>query len=231
MAKPLVSICSLDDLARILHTQKLIALRAKKDITALDNGSISDDESLQEFVDQEKEVLQKWADRPTLTEFNLNPSLMVNEENMWGSTFGVAVLVQDLVLEQVYNQQKRLKPLLRRILMLLLDTLTLKEKQNPAQLLGYVIKKIRLSVTTGKGTALSPKEHDDIVHTMMGQMIEAFLAVGTSFGIFDNDDMLFTVTPLGARIYLHMVDIQKFINTMAEAHAAFQKQKPKLSMV
>jgi hypothetical protein len=66
---------------------------------------------------------------------------------------------------------------------------------------------------------------------MMGQMVDTFLAVGCAFGLFENEGFEFKTTPCGARVYWHMVDIQKFIEILSDSHRAFQKERPKLALV
>jgi hypothetical protein len=223
----LVSIRSLDDLARILQTQKMLALKARKDLSSLDSSALtgSDEVALRNYLREERDVLQKWAELPTLSEFNLSTSL-VHEDSKWGATFGVAVLVQDLILEQVYSQQKRLKPLLRKIFVLMLDYMEQSRERN--DILAYVLTKIKISISVDKST--TTQTSDEIARGIMGQMIDTFLAVGVAFGVFA-DGNTYETTALGARVYWHLIDIQRFIDILAEAHRVFQREKPKLSMV
>jgi hypothetical protein len=231
--KVLVVIRSLDDLSRVLHTQKMIAAKAKKEFASIDSSNLDlnkpNENRLFEYIRQEKELLEKWSLMPTLTEFNQAVS-QVSEDGKWGGTFGVAVLVQDIVLEQVYNQQKRLKPLLRKILMVMLNHLEKEDTNRGA--LDQVLAKIKLTATADRqGINLSKSENYTIVRKMMGQMVDTFLAVGCAFGLFENEGFEFKTTPCGARVYWHMVDIQRFIEILTESHRAFQKEKPKLNFV
>ena len=103
-AETLVQIRNVDDLKKVLFLQKTITSRAKNELLAVaGDKSLEPDGDLEEqaeyFIEEEGKLLDRYAKYPTLTEFQLMPHLY--DGTKWGATFGVTLLVGELIFEQL----------------------------------------------------------------------------------------------------------------------------------
>jgi len=101
----LVPLDTLEDLKRVLFVQKTIAQEVRREMMAtatteeLAKGKLSGPEEVKRIVLAHGRLLEKYAKYPTLSEFSFHPSLV--GATKWGATFGVAIMVRALVIDQV----------------------------------------------------------------------------------------------------------------------------------
>jgi len=219
--KPLAPINSVDDLKKILFIQKTVTDRAKAEMLGIATDGVGNPKAAEKFIMEERKLLMKYANYPTLSEMAEEPEALMNGTK-WGATFGVAILVGGLILEEVKRLQPHLEPVLRHMLMLLLD-----ELNHPRH--KYLIEPLERNLTiTSKA---NPSKAAAIKRQVCTDLADAMVAVGTQFGIVkggSNNGVV--LTPLGRRVFLHMVDAERFIQEMGKAHVRFQTTKPKFSM-
>jgi hypothetical protein len=114
---PVAKIESIEDLYRILTLKRIISRRAYDELLAiagdrvLKNTAPTDEDALH-FMGEEKELLRKYANYPTLTEWEMMPNLRTGTK--WGSTFGVTVLIGELILTSSIYTRAFPRPSYRR---------------------------------------------------------------------------------------------------------------------
>src|SRR5271157_1707005 len=210
--KPLAPINSVDDLKKILFIQKTVTDRAKAEMLGIATDGVGNPKAAEKFIMEERKLLMKYANYPTLSEMAEEPEALMNGTK-WGATFGVAILVGGLILEEVKRLQPHLEPVLRHMLMLLLD-----ELNHPRH--KYLIEPLERNLTiTSKA---NPSKAAAIKRQVCTDLADAMIAVGTQFGIVKPKQGGVMLTPLGKRIFLHMIDAQRFIQEMSSAHIRFQ---------
>ncbi len=219
--KPLAPINSVDDLKKVLFIQKTVTDRAKAEMLSIATDGVGNPKAAHAFILEERKLLTKYANYPTLSEMAEEPEALMNGTK-WGATFGVAILVGGLIIEEVKRLQPHLEPVLRHMLMLLLD-----ELNHPRH--KYLIEPMERNLTiTSKA---NPSKAAAIKRQVCTDLADAMVAVGTQFGIVKGGGKSgVTLTPLGKRVFLHLVDAERFIQEMGKAHVRFQTVKPKLSM-
>jgi len=233
--QPIVNLRTVEDLKKVLFVQRMITRQAKEELLAVasdadllqspnDAARLHNPKELVAFMASERVVLEKYANNPTLTEFNLIPNLAGGTR--WGATFGVTLLVGELVLEQVKAMEGKFEPLLRRLFMILLM-----ELDNPkhSYLVEPLEKAMTFKITRPDGKPVPVEEQLAYKKRMVHKMTESFLVVSSEYGIVVSTPEGFTLTELGKRILLHLLDAEKFISLLVEAHARFQTAKPKLA--
>jgi hypothetical protein len=231
LEQPIVTLRTVEDLKKVLFVQRMITAQAKKELLAV----ASDAELLQDpkatdkkaaaFMADERKILEKYANNPTLTEFNLMPNLKGGTK--WGATFGVTILVGELILEQVKAMQGLFEPVLRRLFMVLLM-----ELDNPKHryLVEPLEKVLRFKINRPDGGPIPPEQQSVFVKRLVHNLAESFLVVSTQYGLVQSKTGSgFQITELGKRVLLHLLDAEKFVNLLVEAHTKFQSAKPKLS--
>lgn len=95
---PLAHVNSKEELLKVLAIQAAITERARKEMIQAGVSSLTGEPKPPgRYVASERELLEKYARYPTLTEFEKMPNTMNSVK--WGATFGVAALVGVLVLD------------------------------------------------------------------------------------------------------------------------------------
>lgn len=222
--EPLVPINSIDELKKILFLQRVITQAAKDELLA-----IAHDQTIRrdpkKFIDDAKQLLEKYAKYPTLTEFRNDPELA--NAYKWGATFGVATLVAATVLAEVQTLQPHFSPVLRQMFFLLMRELDQPEHE---YLIDPLVAALRVQVMAESGEA-TPQQQLNYVRHLMNELAETFVQVGVQFGLMTlPDGKNVALTHIGQRVLMHLADAAKFIDEMQKAHTKFQAIKPKLSM-
>lgn len=95
---PLAQVNSKEQLLKVLAIQAAITERARKEMIAAGVSSLTGQPKPPgRYVASERELLEKYARYPTLTEFERMPH--TKDSIKWGATFGVAALVGALILD------------------------------------------------------------------------------------------------------------------------------------
>jgi hypothetical protein len=218
--RPLVPINSMDELKKILFIQKTVTEQAKNEMLAVGTDGAGNPKAIPAFIAEERKLLTKYANYPTMSEMSAEPDALMNGTK-WGATFGVAILVGGLIVEELKRMQPHLEPVLRHMLLLLLD-----ELNHPRH--KYLVEPMERSLTITSKAA--PGKEQAIKRQVCTDLANAIIAVGQQYGIVSVKKGGTALTPLGKRVFLHMVDAQRFVQEMGTAHVKFQTAKPKLSM-
>lgn len=190
-------------------------------------GATDEEINAYDFMAQEAKLLEKYANYPTLTEFKVMPHL--HDGAKWGATFGVTLLVGELVFEKVKQLHPHFAPVIRQMFVVLLSELENPSPENET-LLDPLEKALRFKVTTEDGGEVAEDRQRAFIRNLVHGLVESFVIVGVEYGIILAQEAGYSITPLGKRVLLHLLDAAKFIDEMTKAHTKFQAVKPKLSM-
>jgi len=224
----IVQLRNLDDLKKVLFLQKTIITRAKNELMAvISDSSLEEDplSSANRFLAEEKKLLEKYAKYPTLTEFQLMPNSY--DGYKWGATFGVTLLIGELIFEHLRSAHQHFGPAIRQLFVLLLSEL---DHPQHEYLIEPLEKHLRFRVTDEAGEAVSEERQKAFVRDFVNQLANTMVALCEGYGLVKVRKGGVSITPLGKRVLLHLVDASKFVEDMTKAHAKFQTAKPKLSM-
>ncbi len=221
MDRPLIPIRNAEDLKKILFIQKTVTEQAKNEMLAVATDGIQDPKTAKAFIAEERKLLEKYANYPTLTEFAESPDLTNGAK--WGATFGVTILVGGLIIKEVETRLPHMKPVLRHMVMLLLKELHKPEHRYLIEPLENNLKMNSKSMAQGQQSAVKRQ--------IVMELADVIIGVGARYGLMTKKDGTVMITPVGRRVLFHMVDAQRFIDEMSKAHAHFQAIKPRLSMV
>jgi len=232
MSTSLVSLANLDELKKVLFLQKTIITQAKNELLATAGDFVEDairENPIKEgklFIEREKVLLKKYVDYPTLSEFVAVPSMY--DGYKWGATFGVTLLVGELIFEHLRSSYPHFSPVIRQLFVLFLS-----ELDNPQHeyLIDPLERHLRFRVTDETGGAVPVEKQKAFVRDLVNQLVEAMVALCESYGIVKVKKGGVAITPVGKRVLLHLVDASKFVEDMTKAHAKFQTARPKLSMM
>ena len=237
----LVKLDSLEDLKRVLFVQKTVAQEVRREMMAtatteeLAKGKVSGPEEVKRIVLAHGRLLEKYAKHPTLSEFSFHPSLV--GATRWGATFGVAIMVRALVIDQVRVSLLKnipFRPFLPYIRSIHL--LVLKELDNPTHdyLIEPLEEALKVSVTVeGAGARVEATDEQgrQFTRRLLYQLAERLLLSSAQYSIVMQVPLGFAITYVGRRILLHLIDADIFLKELVEAHKKFQGERPRLSMI
>jgi hypothetical protein len=227
----LVSLANLEELKKVLFLQKTIITQAKNELLATAGDFVEDeiqDNPIKEgklFMEREKALLKKYVDYPTLSEFVATPSMY--DGYKWGATFGVTLLVGELIFEQLKSAHPHFSPVIRQLFVLFLTEL---EHPQHEYLIEPLEKHLRFKITDETGGAVPADRQKAFVRDLVNQLADTIVALGESYGLIKVKKGGVAITPVGKRVLLHLLDASKFVEDMTKAHAKFQISRPKLSM-
>lgn len=230
---PIVAINSVQDLYKILTTKRVIGRRAGEELLTiagdrmLKNTTDPSEEETRQFMQEECLLLQKYANYPTLTEWNNMPGL--RHGTKWGSTFGVTILVGELILQQVHHAHKGFPTsVLQKMLFAMLAEL---DHPSANTLVEPFEKMINFKIEREDGRDMSPEERAGFLRRILGQILASFVHVMDRYGLVESDgEGGASITLLGNRVLLHLKDAREIVDVLAGAHARFQSEIPNLSV-
>jgi DNA-binding transcriptional LysR family regulator len=230
----LVHIQTLDELKKILFVQRLISRQAKEELLSVSNDELIEDlkgnklqTKVNQCIEDEKNLLVKYVNYPTFSEFNQSKALL--NLTQWGSSFGVAVLINELVLEQTRLRigSNPFLDSLRKIYVLIL-----KELHDPraTDIVEALEKTIKAKFVDANGKVATQQTTQKAIRKSIENIVLVVLHFSFSYGIISmsKNDHGYKLTPLGRRTYLHLKDILEFVEILTSAHSKF-REAPKLS--
>jgi hypothetical protein len=215
---PLLLIQTVEDLKQILFAQKTITKVAMDELNRFSEAMLPPDGAVSEdLMYAELQLLEKYCSYPTLTEWVSDERLGKSRLTKWGSTFGVSVLVNQLILEQIKPQLSPKSPLLdsvRVLYILLLEELAYPKHQ---YLVEALEERVFFEANSPRGLRLNKREQQIHKRELLTQFIEIALFISECYGIVAQN-----ITSLGMRVMLHLRDAMICINDLTEAHKRFQ---------
>lgn len=188
------------------------------------NANPSHEDTLQ-FIKEEQELLRKYASYPSLTEWNLMPELHAGSK--WGSTFGVTILVGEMILENMCQQHPGF-PLgaLQKVLLAVLGELN---KPTAPYLVEAIQRFTKFNLERHDGQPLNETERAKFIQQILAHILEDFITILEKYGLVEGKETGVALTPLGYRVLLHMKDADDFVTVLTAAHTRLQAEKPNLS--
>jgi len=229
---PVVSIKTVEDLYKILTLKRIISRRANEELLNIAGDKVlktnvdpTDEETIQ-FMLEERELLRKYASYPSLTEWNLMPEF--HSGTKWGSTFGVTVLVGELILENIRQLHTGFSiSVLQKMLLAILGELN---KSTASYLIDAILKITKWNIARSDGKSLNEKDKEKFICQILISILESFVSVMDKYGLVNAKENSLTITDLGRRVLLHMKDAQDFVDVLADVHAKLQNKKSDFSI-
>jgi len=201
-----MQIRSVEELKKVLFIQKNVTQQAMAEMVALMQDGVAAPRRPEDFFDDARKLLEKYASYPTLAEFADDPQLM--NLTKWGATFGVSALVGGMILEQVGRVMPRFAPVMRQMFVILLSEMA---KPQHAYLVEALEKALRVTPTEA-GAGMTAEDARVLIRSYAQHLAEAFVAVSVYFGLIRTAKDGIAITPVGRRVLLHMVDAQRFLD-------------------
>lgn len=86
-------------------------------------------------------------------------------------------------------------------------------------------KSLNFTLNRSDGKEMTAKEQQDYTNYLLKEVAEAFLVVSAQYGITEQVEGSgeYFLTEMGRRVLLHLLDAEKFVALLTEAHAKFRR--------
>jgi hypothetical protein len=229
---PVIRIDTLEDLKKALFLQKQMTRRAHDELQTVAGDSVlegnpnPDPETIKKFMKDEANLLKTYAFRLTLTEWAMG-GVTAGNTAQWGATFGVALIVGELILAQVNSMHPGYGAAIKGFFvnLLALENRLRLNGDDTSEIDGLVMN---FNVTKKDGTPVDDEATKTKIRKGLHEVLHTILAAGIEYGLFEETETGHQITKTGHRVMLHMHDVQTFVETLAAAHARFQNEVPAL---
>ena len=222
MRQPIVTIRTVTDLNRVLSMQQIIARKAHLELNKMidavpvpTTGEEEEDRIGHLVIEQNAKLLAIYAAKPTFSEFNATPEL--EDLLPWGQSFAVAALVGEVILPHIEAAQDAFKKEHRRLLTLLMRELSTPDDRDVVEALMSHLK-VKLA-----DTSMTPEQKHVAVYKMVRSLAEVMVLTLMEYQLVEEaegpEGPSYRLTPAGHRVMLHLIDIQRFMEDVLEAHA------------
>ena len=223
--KPVVDIQRQSDLHHLLLQQKIINRQAMLELHRIaDNLPLPEDEQAEmqiavQAIESEAALLAKYASYPTLQNFADQPDLRTLTR--WGATFGVALIVGEIILKHIkalcVDFEKAHRGLLTALML---------EMDNPRGDGNLPMAMTRaITISFDQATHLiSEEERHQVIYNKMSNLAYHMLLVLKQYKLVEAMEDCFVLTTVGRRVLFHLLDAQRFIDAVTLAHKRFQEK-------
>lgn len=234
----LLDIKDLNDILKYVAKQRNISNRASNELERQMNEvqylyesehklSESTSDDIRNRVGQ---LLKKYADLPTLTEFNSNAHL--EGKWLWGGSFGVSTIVGTVFLKTWADVVPPMKSVVREIFMFVLETSVdalehpeADDEVDTTSLMERILPRMSCDILQD-GLIVSREQY---LQANVSQLLQLMAATLTSYGVLefveDGEDMESQITPLGYRVYKHLKDVEEYVQEVADTYARLKKSE------
>lgn len=224
----LFEIHTIKELHHILQVQRSITRQASMALDEIIQGVQSpatdqDEEYLARItMERERQLLEKYARLPTLTELDREPKLATAMHS--GATFGVAAVVGEVILSHIRVMAPVFIAAHRLLLMVMLAEFD-KPASDDINLVQTFSRSIKAQLDEKATGPLTEAERRRLFESMLSKVAEAMVLVTSKYGLIENvNNEGWVLTGMGQRVMMHLFDAQRFIDSVAEAHRRFQRE-------
>ena len=237
--EPLLKVDTLEDLQRYLLKQKDFSEKAKRELSkAADyvpflyasDGTLAESTSVG-ILKSVGNLLNNYASLPTLTEFAISPSR--SDIAKWGSSFGVSVIIGTVMLKTLVEAFPEFNTSVKPIFIKVLRELYMAhEKPGDAQeqsMMERVMENLNFSIKDKQGREILGEQRNKIIKNRVALLLEVIAKVLEDYKLTnvtrEDDQIASSITPLGIRVYLHIVDVERYISEIALLYKGLSVKK------
>lgn len=219
----LLDLKTVDDLYRVVKISRIVTATARAEHTKILNNFNGD---VKDLVAQQIALIKNYANHPSFSEFSGIQGLELGVK--WGSSFGVDILIRDILLSHgTLGFIRNLNT--PRGIHLFLSFLKFATEGEES-----VLKVLRSSLACNIDCIDKIKAQGIDVSIFLDRLLEetemAFISLAHTYGLISpiEGSVGANFTPLGARVFIHMQDMVTFRNRVATAHERLAKSRPSM---
>jgi len=225
---------SLEEFQKHLIKQKDATSKAQKELNrAVDSipllydadGSLSPS-TTSEILKRTKELITHYAVLPTLSEFTRNPAQAAI--NKWGASFGVSSIIGTVILKTLMDSfpefSTSVKPIFIKVLRELYMAHENNENNKEQSMMERVMENLNFSIRDKNGHDILGEKRDKVIRNRVALLLEVVAKVLEDYGMTmverEDDQISSSITPLGIRVYLHIIDVDQYIQDVPTIYQA-----------
>lgn len=231
MSAPLLKVETLEDLQGYLLKQKDFSEKAKRELSrAADyvpilyaqDGTLASS-TTEGILKGVYSLLNNYASLPTLTEFAGTPGRA--DIAKWGGSFGVSVVIGTVILKTLVDSfpefNTSVKPIFIKVLRELYVAYENKDKEATEEqsMMERVMENLNFSIKDKQGREILGEQRNKIIRNRVALLLEVIAKVLEDYKLTnvtrEDDQIASSITPLGIRVFLHIVDVERYIEEVA----------------
>lgn len=234
----LITATTLSDLMNIIGKQKNItnkALRELQNEASSVNLLFKPDKSLTEssamdLVHRVSALLVKYAEQPTLTELASKPSW--EGGFVWGSSFAISAIVGTVFLNNWTEIFPEFRSVIRKITMRILYEHASTDSEETTPLIDRLLPHMTFVIKDQNGVEIVGEEKDRLIYNRVATLLQLIAQVLTAYGVLEiveeeskGEELAAKLTPMGHRVYLHLQDVERYIEEVSELNSKLNPGK------
>jgi len=222
----LLKVDTLEDLQIYILKQKDFSDKSKRELQRLSDsvpvilgpdGTFSD-HTTHDIINKVRNLFQNYGSLPTLTEYAQNPSLA--RDATWGGSFGVSTVLGTVVLRSLAESFPEFNASIKPIFIKVLKELYTPDDNNKDKsMMERVMENLNFSIRDKNSKEILGDQRDRIIKNRVALLLEVIAKIMSDYGMLeiqenedDPNNLATLITPLGIRIYLHVIDVERYIN-------------------
>lgn len=234
---PLLSVQSISELLKVRAKQEAITQKAGRElvrevdsVTLLytPEGAVADS-SMQQLISKAKTLLERYAEQPTLSEMKQHPSWEAGFT--WGASFGVSTVVGSLFLKAWGDMFPEFTNVIRSVLLKILEIQHHAGPNDAVEappIIDQLLPSMKFTIKDQNGLEVVGEQRDRLVYERVTSLLQVIAAAFLAYGLLEDKtedgDLTAVLTPLGERVYLHLVDVEQYIKEISTLYPQLKNQ-------
>ena len=237
---PLIQINNLDELLKLVAKQKAVVTKTMRELgREMDTTPLlyRADHTLTEATTSEitrKTVvlLSKYAAQPTLSEFYQHPSW--DGGFAWGGSFAISAIIGTVFMKSWADIFPEFAKIVKPVLMRVLEEQS-KEDEDDTSLIDRILPSMKFTIRDQHGAEILGKQRDSMIYHRVASLLQLIAQSFVTYGILETPEQKTNVpegqqvvtrlTPLGLRVYAHLVDVEIYITEISEVYPRLSQNK------
>jgi hypothetical protein len=231
----LLKVDTLEDLQTYILKQKEFTEKAKRELQRVSDavpvilgpdGTFSDS-TTNDIIRRVTGLFHNYASLPTLTEYAQNPTL--TRDATWGGSFGVSSVLGTVILRSLVESFPEFSVSVKPIFIKVMKELYSPEDGEDRSMMERVMDNLNFSIRDKGNKEILGEQRDRIIKNRVALLMEVIAKVMADYGLVEinkqEDNIETSITPLGIRVYLHIIDVERYINEMSTVYKELANKK------
>jgi hypothetical protein len=231
MQPSILKVETLEDLQGYLLKQKDFSEKAKRELSRVSDYvpilyasdgtlAISTTEGILKGVGN---LLHNYASLPTLSEFAASP--VRGDIAKWGGSFGVSVVIGTVVLKTLVESFPEFNTSVKPIFIKVLRELYVAHESKAEDATGEqsmmerVMENLNFSIKDKNGREILGEQRTKIIRNRVALLLEVIAKILEDYKLTnvtrEDDQISSSMTPLGIRVFLHIIDVERYTEEVA----------------
>lgn len=228
---------TLERLQVYLVVQRDVTNRARKELSRVTDttpilyapdGTYAES-TTSEILRKIQALLNNYAMTPTMSEFTASPAHTSN----WGGSFGVSSVIGTVMLKTLMDSFPEFSTSVKLIFIKVLRELYMAhentEEDRDQSMMERVMENLNFSIRDKNGRDILGEQRDKLIKNRVALLLEVIAKVLEDYGLTmverEGDQIASAITPLGIRVYLHIIDVDRYVQEVTGLYTELSAKK------